>query len=282
MESTKDSAQTPGAELSIEDSLVRMKNDHANELSKLQVSLSTAQSRLTEREKVAESLQHRYESRIKELHRVRQDCNRLSETVSKLEQKFEKQQDDIAKLKSERANLKQELDVSRRALKDSGGLTADLEMARENIRQLIKENANLEKKAESERKQAEYTREQYQNASTQAAQSAIEIRQLQEENEELKLKAAADASKLKELKTKNDENKHLSRISELELALQSRDELLRRKEEELRDLRKNRLNKRNTSSQPRSPRWGPGNSRPTSPGLNLGSRGSTLRSEIPL
>ncbi|KAN0080839.1 Class II histone deacetylase complex subunits 2 and 3 domain containing protein [Elaphomyces granulatus] len=287
-ESTKDPAKALDPELNTEDNLVQMKDDHTHELSQLQISLSNAQSRLTEREKVMESLQHRYESRTKEIHRIRQECNRLSETVSKSEQKLGKQQDDIAKLKDERATLKQELDVSRSALRDSGGLTADLEIAREEIRRLNKENASLEKKAESERKQAEYTREQYQNASTQAAQSAIEMRQLQEENEELKRKAAADASKLKELKMKNDENRHLSRILELELALQSRDELLRRKEEELRDLRKNRPSKRNTSSsQPRSPRWGPGNSRPASPGLNnsgIGTRSSALRfsSEIPL
>lgn len=156
---------------------------------------------------------------------------------------------------------------------------AELEAAQEEIRRLTKENESLERKAEYEKKQADYTREQYQNASTIAAQSGIEIRQLRNENEELKRKLAGEAIKLKELNIKNDQNTHLSRIAELEATLASREELLHRKEEELRELKKNRPSTRSTSTQPRSPKWA-GNSRPTSPSLNnsgLAGRGSSLR-----
>jgi chromosome segregation ATPase len=204
----------------------------------------------------------------------------LVETATKSEQRLEKQRDEISKLKDERTQLKHDLEAAREALKNGGGTEAELEAAREEIRRLSQENANLERRAEYEKKQSDYTREQYQNASTAAAQSGIEIRQLKEQNEELKRKAAADVAKLKELKTSYDESRHIARVTELEATLASRDELLRKKEDELRDLKRNRPSTRSTSTQPRSPKWASANSRPTSPGVNNSSvtgRGSALR-----
>ncbi|KAL1970789.1 hypothetical protein VTN77DRAFT_2623 [Rasamsonia byssochlamydoides] len=290
-ESSKAPSQRLDTDLkALESNLLRMKNAHAKELNELQTTLSNVQARLREREKMLESLQHRYETRTRELHQIRKERDSLVDRISKAEQRLEKQQDEIMKLKDERTQLKHELEAARNDLKAEGGLVEELEAAREEIRRLTKDNASLERKAEYEKKQAEYTREQYQNASTAAAQSGIEIRQLRDENQELKRKIAAEAVKLKEVKMRSDENRHLQRVMELELMLTSRDELLRRKEDELRELRRNRPATRSTSTQPRSPKWGPGNSRPTSPGINnnnnsnsssnnngIGGRGSALR-----
>jgi chromosome segregation ATPase len=255
-----------------------MKNTHANDLAQLQV-LSSVQSQLAASEKMLETLQHRYESRTKELHNMRQERDILSEKTTKTDQKLEKQQEETTKLKDERTQLKHDLEAARNALKAEGGLKEELESAREEVRKLTSRNISLERKADYERKQAEYTREQYQNASTAAAQSGMEIRQLKEENEEINRKLAAEAAKLKELRLRDNEAKHLRRVAELELTLAAREELLRRKEEELRNIRNNRPATRATSTQPRSPKWGPGNSRPTSPGINngIGGRGSALR-----
>lgn len=162
---------------------------------------------------------------------------------------------------------------------------AELETAREEIRRLNKEHAGFERKAEYERNQAEYTREQYQNASTVAAQAGNELRQLRSENEALQRKVEANTAHLLQLNLKNDSEIHLARINELELTLAARDEMLQRKEEELRDIRKNRPSTRSTSTQPRSPKI-TANSRPTSPGVGyngngngngLAGRGSALR-----
>ncbi|PWY86435.1 hypothetical protein BO94DRAFT_517533 [Aspergillus sclerotioniger CBS 115572] len=288
-ESTKIPNQPLDGELqSLEENLVQMKNSHATENERLQKLLKAAQTRLQEREHVLNKLQHRYESRNREFHKLRREHERLTQAKATADQRVEKQKEELMKLKDERTQLRHDLEEARETLKAGGGTTAELESAKEEIRRLTKDNAALERKADYEARQAEYTREQYQTASTVAAQSGNELRQLRDENETLKRKVAGDATQLRELNQKNDEARHLSRVLELESTLTSREDLLRRKEEELREIRKNRPSTRSTSTQPRSPKWTAGNSRPTSPGINNGSslagRGSALRfsSEMPL
>ncbi|KAL4894521.1 class II histone deacetylase complex subunits 2 and 3-domain-containing protein [Aspergillus ambiguus] len=282
-ESSKFPSQTLDNDLkTLEKHLVHMRTTHAAELENLQKALSDTQSRLQEREKILASLQHRYESRTNDLHKTRQERDRLIESKTISEQRVEKQKEDISKLKDERTQLRHELEQAREELKSGGGSVAELETAREEIRRLTKENASLVRKSEYESKQAEYTREQYQTASNVAAQSGNEVRQLREENETLKRKVEGDISHLRELNMKNDSARHLARISELEATLSSREDLLRRKEDELREIKKNRPSTRSTSTQPRSPRMNTTGSRPTSPGFgNNGSsfpgRGSALR-----
>ncbi|KAI9370750.1 class II histone deacetylase complex subunits 2 and 3-domain-containing protein [Aspergillus egyptiacus] len=280
--SSKEGTQTlqPGLH-ALEQNLIQMRSSHAATIEKLQKALASAQTRLQEREQALESLQHRYESRSQDLVKIRRERDRLIETKAESERRSEKQKEDITKLKDERTQLKHELEEAREAIKSGGGDLAELEKAREEIRRLTKENASLERKSEYEHKQAEYTREQYQTASNVAAQSSNELRQLREENEILKRKVAGDAVRLREVNIQNDESRHLSRIAELEALLSSRQDLLHRKEEELREIRKNRPSTRATSTQPRSPKLNNANSRPSSPGINNGSnypgRGSALR-----
>ncbi|KAJ5398557.1 hypothetical protein N7465_009046 [Penicillium sp. CMV-2018d] len=289
-ESTKPPSQTLDRDLqSLEKNLIQMKQIHASEKAQLQAELAQANSRFQEMEKSLGILQHRYETRTKELHATRQECDRVTESKPSLEQRVEKQKETISSLKEERTELKRELDEARQALKNGGGSSAELETAREEIRRLVKENSNLERKAEFEKNQSEYMREQYQTASTAAAQSGTESRLLAAENEKLKRKAESNAVQLRELHMKDESVRHLARIEELELTLATRDEFLRRKEDELREIRKNRPSTRSTSTQPRSPKWA--GSRPTSPGVShngngnggLGGRGSALRysSEMP-
>ncbi|KAE8392639.1 class II histone deacetylase complex subunits 2 and 3-domain-containing protein [Aspergillus alliaceus] len=261
----------------LEQNLVQMRTAHEAELQKFQKALADMQSRLQERETLLESLQHRYETRTKDIHKIRQERDRLVEAKATSDQKMEKQREEISKLKDERTQLRHDLEQAREEIKSGGGGVAELETAREDIRRLTRDNVVLERKAEYEAKQAEYTREQYQTASNVAAQTGNEVRQLREENEELKRKIAGNASRLRQINIENDGARHLSRISELEATLSAREDLLRRKEDELREIRKNRPSTRSTSTQPRSPRLAAG-SRPTSPGINNhNGRGSALR-----
>jgi chromosome segregation ATPase len=290
-ESTKPPSQTLDHDLqSLERSLIQMKTAHNIEKDQLQKELSQMRARLREFETGLGLLQHRYEGRTKELHMTRQDRDRLTEGKVSMEQRVEKQREDISKLKEERSRLKAELEGARQELKNGGASLADLETAREEIRRLTSEKASLERKAEYEKNQAEYTREQYQTASTVAAQAGNELRQVRDENEALTRKIQGNAVQLREMNIKNDAARHLARITELELILASRDDLLRKKEDELREIRKNRPSTRSTSTQPRSPKWA-ASSRPTSPGLGhngngngLAGRASALRfsSEMPL
>jgi chromosome segregation ATPase len=271
-----------GKLLDFGEQVVQKKNSDAARIETLENELAANQSRLQERDKILESLQHRYETRTKDLHKLRQERDRLLETKTTAEQRLQRQKEEMSKLKDERTELRHELEKAREALKAGGGDMAELEKGREEIRRLTKENAGLERKSEYEHKQAEYTREQYQTASNVAAQSATELRTLKEENEALKRKVAGEASRLRELNIKSDESRHLARIAELEALLSSREDLLHRKEDELREIRRNRPSTRSTSTQPRSPKLTAGNSRPTSPGINnngntFPGRGSALR-----
>ena len=290
IEPTKGPSQSLDHEFqSLERNLAQMKNAHAAEKEQIKNDLTEMRLRLQEMEKALSSLQHRYESRTEDLHKTRQERDRLKEAKVSLEQRVERSKEDITKLKEERTQLKGELEEARQELKAGGGTLAELEIAREEIRRLNKENASLERKAEYERNQAEYTREQYQTASNAAAQSGNELRQLREENQNLTRKVEGNAVRLREINNETDSARHLDRIAELELILASREDFLRKKEEELREIRKNRPSTRSTSTQPRSPKWAAG-SRPTSPGVNNGNgngngngnnglsgRGSTLR-----
>lgn len=267
----------------LEGNLMQMKQAQAAEFDKLRKALADTQSRLQEREKAMETLQHRYEFRTKELHQTRQERDRLTQTKTSSEQRVGRQKEEISKLKDERTELRHELEKARESLKAGGGSLAELENAQEEIRRLTKEQTGLERKADYERNQGEYTREQYQNASKVAAQSGNENRQLRDENENLKRRVAGEASRLREINIKYDESRHLSRVEELEALLASREDLLRRKEDELREIRKNRPSTRATSAQPRSPKWAAA-SRPGSPGINNNNnnnnglgRGSALR-----
>ncbi|KAL4815332.1 class II histone deacetylase complex subunits 2 and 3-domain-containing protein [Aspergillus spinulosporus] len=267
----------------LEKNLIQMRASNAADIQKLRKELAAAQTRLLERDRVLESLQHRYETRTKDLHNIRRERDRLIETKANFEQRIKKQNEEIIKLKDERAQLKHDLDQAREALKAGGGDMAELEKAREEIRRLTTENAALERKADVANKQAEYTREQYQTASNAAAHSGNELRTLRDENEVLKRKVAGEATRLRELNIQNDESRHLTRIGELESLLSVREDLLQKKEDELREIRKNRPSTRSTSTQPRSPKLNANNySRPTSPGINnngsnFPGRGSALR-----
>ncbi|RMJ27687.1 hypothetical protein PHISP_01472 [Aspergillus sp. HF37] len=251
---------------------MQTKSPQAVELDQLKESLTNTESRLQESGQILEELQHRYETRTREMHKIRQERDSLGAAKLTLEQRVEKQRDEITKLKDERTELKRDLTQARETIKDGGGSAAELEGANEEVRRLKKENAGLERRADYEKNQGEYTREQYQNASTVAAQSGNEIRQLKAENETLTRKVAGEASRLRELNMKTDQDRHLSRVQELELTLANRDDLLRKKEDELCEIRKNRPSTRSTSTQPRSPKWT--NSRPSSPGLNNNHNGS--------
>lgn len=269
--------------------LIDINDAHVLEKTAIQDDLSRTKAQLQELEQALSSLQHRYETRTKNLHKIREERDSLLADRTALEERLARQKEDMSKLKEERSLLRKELDEARQELKNGGGSLASLESAREDIRRLTKENSSLERKAEYSQSQTEYTREQYQTASTVAAQAVNEARELQEQNQELSRKLAENLAQLREMNMQNSSAIHLARIEELETILAARDDLLRRKEEELREIRKNRPSTRSTSTQPRSPKWAAG-SRPTSPGLNnngngngLAGRGSALRfsSEMP-
>lgn len=257
-----------------------MKTDHAAEVDRLQTTITEWEARYRERIKGWEDLQHRYEAQNNELHKIRKERDGLLEDKKTAETKAGKQEDEIMKLKDEKKQLKQDLQSARDDLKTEGGLKEELEVLREQNRKLSEDYAKLEKSVLYEKNQTESVRRAYQDASHHAGMLKNETTTLQDRVAYLQSQVDAEAVKLRELKTQKDESKHLARVKELEQALEVRENLLRKKEEELRNIRNNRPATRATSTQPRSPKaWGNNGSRPTSPGVNngVGNRSSGLR-----
>ncbi|EEP79043.1 predicted protein [Uncinocarpus reesii 1704] len=255
------------------------------ETRELRATLEDLQNRLQAVEANFANLQHRYESKHELYHKIRRELNQTAESAKRSAARVEKQKEEISRLRDEKSALIKDLEEARQTIREGGGLPADLENAKEEIRKLSEENSRLERVSQQERSQSEFTRQQYQNASSAAAQSGIEVRQLGEQVEELKRKSSGEASRLKELRTQSTEKEHLARVQELEKLLASREKLLMMKEEEVKDLRKNRPATRSTSTQPRSPKFA-GMSRPASPapnsstGSNNLGRGSVLRFRV--
>ncbi|KAJ5318028.1 hypothetical protein N7508_002536 [Penicillium antarcticum] len=285
-ESTKPPSQTLYRDLeSLEKILIQTKHAHATEKEQLQAELAQVRAQAKEMEQAFGKLQHRFETRTEQVYTIRKELDALAASKTVLERNFEKSEREVLTLKEEKKVLKHDLQEARETIKAGGGSAAELETARGEIRRLTAENEDLNRKSTYEAKRSEYTREQYQTASTAAAQSGNESRLLTSENDDLKRKADQNKLKLREMNIKDNAARHLAQIDELQLILAARDELLRRKEEELREIRKNRPSTRSTSTQPRSPKIS-ASSRPTSPGIGhngnghnggLPGRGSALR-----
>ncbi|KAL1956833.1 hypothetical protein VTO42DRAFT_6783 [Malbranchea cinnamomea] len=253
------------------------KKEPDTEIEKLRSALAEMENRLKATEASLSALQHRYETKHSQLHKVRKDLEAALEGAKRSASRIERQTEEILKLKEEKAALAKQLEDARNIIKSGGGDAAELVKSREEAQRLRAENEKLQRTVHQERSQSEYTRQQYQNASSAAAKSGMEVRKLEEEIKELKKKSSEEAVHLKTLRQRSDEKTHLARIRELETTLALRESILAKKEEEIFELRKNRPNTRSTSLQPRSPKWNNNNSRPASPAPNTSAtpRGSS-------
>lgn len=127
----------------------------------------------------------------------------------------------------------------------------------------------------------DFTRTAYQNASSSAADSALQITTLEHEMADLRTKAFSNAIDLAEKNKSTENNALLKHTAHLEVILAEREDVLRRKEEEIRELRRGRgIGTRGSSVLPGgSPRGSRGASPVGEAMLRVGSKGlgSSLR-----
>ena len=254
---------------------------HAMEVNGLQATIKAKDLQIADWVK----LQKRHESLNKKYHEKRRVHEAyVAETTNKLTHKdliISKRDGTIARLKGERDELRGELAAAQVLLKASTTPgVAEMQVMKEQLDAVTKEKEALEKRVASHTHDFEFTRNQYQIASTAAAERAGEVKELQDQVEELKKKASGEVARVKEFNRAHMDNVNLERVQEVEATLVERDELLRKREEEIRELKKGRgVATRSSSAQPRSPR--PGSSRAGSPAPgNLGFQsrgGSSLR-----
>lgn len=224
---------------------------------------------------------------VNELRHVNTD---LQDEIAIAIRKQQAQSLELSDLSEERARLKEELETARVALTESAvPEVAETEKAKAAARVLSQEKAALENKIEALRGDFEFTRQQYQLASSAAAASATRLSDLEAEVVVLRQKSSGVALQLRAKNTRDETEVHKQQVIHLEHTLKERNELLKKKEEELRDLRRGRGmggNTRASSQQSRSPRGaGVVGSRASSPvpglfgvGPGVGTKvGSALR-----
>ncbi|KAL8827680.1 MAG: hypothetical protein Q9191_003040 [Dirinaria sp. TL-2023a] len=259
-----------------------LKTTHSQRENELQARVKKTFAHLREQVAALTGLQDRYENQARNLDAVGRERDALTAAATVSERKREANVAEIASLKEVNAKLESDLKQARDMLSGSTAPgVADLERASAEARRLQMENAGFEKKIASMKREFDFTRSAYQTASTSAAESATEINNLQNEIAILRSRASTNAIELAE-RNKRNENDTLARhISRLEATLTDREELLRRKEEELKELKRGRgMGTRGSSVLPGSPRG----SRGASPVggeamLRVGSKGlgSNLR-----
>ncbi|KEF54684.1 uncharacterized protein A1O9_09126 [Exophiala aquamarina CBS 119918] len=219
------------------------------------------------------ALLRRYEKRMKKCHEQEKTNTKLVRTIENNKSRQERTIEDNTTLKEKVKGLQQELNATREAIKYGGGDAATVEVAREEARSLLAKNMHLEKSLENTRKDFEFTRAQYQEASNKAAEFANQARDLEEKVSDLSKQAGDEKRRLREMNYQESLNHHLSKIAELEQEKRTRDVLLKKIEEENRQLKRNRgVQTRGSSAQP-----------PGSPGLDApsGSRGPRSRQNSP-
>jgi len=254
----------------------------------------STQQRLDEYTQALAGLQHRYETRMSMCHDLQKKVKLLEQQIADARSKQEKSVADHATLKDQITQLQSDLTAARDNLKKAGGDVAALELAEEAARTLSVKNAVLEKSLANTSKDFEFTRSQYQEASNRAFEFATQISELESQVAGLKVQASDEKRRLREINYQESVKQHLARVAELELEKRNRDIVLRKLEEEVKVLRKNRgVQTRGSSVQPPgSP--GP-RSRQGSPALghlslgagsllstslgHVGSRASVLRHE---
>ncbi|KZZ90970.1 Histone deacetylase complex, subunit 2/3 [Ascosphaera apis ARSEF 7405] len=221
-------------------------------IQQLRSELAESRSSLTRYQSEFARLQHRYETKHNDYHKMRQSLNASLDSNKRLEHELQRLKQDNAALRDERVGLRNDLEALKEIKKSEDQMQRDLIEAKEEAAKLQKENASLKRQTDQERSQAEYTRIQYQNASSAAAKAAMENKQLEDRIKLLQDQMAGRALELKQMRLNNNEKVHLARIAELEALLDSRERMLGIREEELRELKKNRPSTRATSVQPRS------------------------------
>lgn len=235
-----------------------MKASHSNREVHLGSVIETTKQQLQDHVKALGELQSRYERRSATVNELRHENVNLKAAAAIANRKQEAQALEVSDLKEERARLQEQLTIARLALADSSvPEIAETENAKAAVRTLSQEKAALENKVQALTNDFEFTRQQYQLASSAAAASAMRLSDLDAEVVLLRHKSSGLALQLREQTRHVETETHKHRVVCLESTLKEMTDLLKKKEEDLRDLRRGRGmggNTRAGSQQPRSPR----------------------------
>lgn len=224
------------------------------------------------REEYNESLQElqlRFEMKNKKVRTLSAACDQNEADLAAAISRSARQSAELATMFEEKAILEAALKESRDALLNSSGLSvAEREGFQEQIRTFKETNASLNKKVANINHDLEYCREQYQTASNAAVEATTRVSELEGELAIAQRKASGEAVKLATLNQSTENSALRNEIEHLGLEIKAREDLLRRKEEELRDLKRGR-----TGVVTRGNSVGGKSSRGASPGVGAAAGG---------
>jgi len=200
--------------------------------------------------------------------------------TAELEQKtknWEKGRTEILSLKGERGTLTKEIEALRlQLLNHPNPAIAAAEREAAKIRTLEAENASLKKKNENLTKESTYIRDAYQQAASSATDLSNELNELKREVSPLR--RSKEEFKAWRKAQRNDQEKLELRkeVDNLKVMVKSRERLVGRKEEQIKDLQqrgRGGVQTRGSSAQPRSPRGGSRGVSPAPGTLGGGGKG---------
>jgi chromosome segregation ATPase len=254
---------------SIQHALKLSEEKYATEMAAEKAKHQSDKDMLHEYTESLEELQSRFEVKSKQYLTLRAENEDLQATLATSVSQSKRHSAEIATLNEKYASLEAELKESRAALLNSAEPSvAERESFHAEIRALKESNATLEKKVANLNHDLEYCREQYQTASNAAVEATNRLSEISAELTMAQRKASGEAVKLATL-NRNNENRDLrDEVQKLRLEVKIRDDLLRRKEEELRDLNHGRA-----GYVTRGNSVGGKSSRGASPGLGAGGHG---------
>lgn len=188
-----------------------------------------------------EELQLRFEMKSKKLRTLSAACDQSEAALAASVNRNMRQSAELATMNEKNASLEVELKGSRDALLNSSELSvAEREDFHMQIRTLKESNTGLDKKVTNLNHDLEYCREQYQTASNAAVEATTRVSELEAELTIAQRRASGEAVKLATLNQSNDNFALRTEVEHLGLEVKAREDLLRRKEEELRDLKRGR------------------------------------------
>ena len=221
------------------------------------------------------ALQYQYESRSRLIAQMRDNNKDLTASLENAKFKVQSLMDELAINKEARKNLEVDLKEARLQLANSSN-PAVQELAEATLARVKAEESlqKVQKKYDLSLKDLDFTRQQYQTASTSAVEISANANALERQVAELTYKADARVIQLQERNQATASARLQARVRELEQIISQRDSMLRRKEEEVRD-----LGRRGRGMQTRGTSVTPASATGRSPKANASSRGVSPATE---
>lgn len=199
---------------------------------------TTQESHIADLEASLSDLQTRYETKVRSHGHLQLEKTDLLSALEKAQNKVADQAAEITSLKESNRRLQSDLDRAENQLRGDGDVeVVRLVTAESNARAAEKEVATLTNKITSVTSDLDFARRVYQSTSVTAANLGVKVTSLTAQLETAERKAQGEAARLAEVNKDNAVKEAKKQVRQLKVALEERDKMCRRKEEEIETLK---------------------------------------------